>query len=385
MHRLSLIGVTLIAVALAAVGGFVIGRGMPESQQPELVAGLDRAREAAGSAERIEAVQQSQGAISGMVTYLVAVDAFETVPPELRRFSVASATMKDEWIRADLVDLVAQLGAQLPDHGRRLENSGENVPPDAAAAFVPLTSAELSRLHTDTGFVESQPYVRATQHLERRTGETIGEEADALDALQDTPPVPPAPGIRWIPVVTGVGMVTLAAAGGLALAIVLRRNRELEAAVGIDALTGAENRGRLESRLDADDRQSTAVLMIDLDHFKLLNDSIGHAGGDDALRAVATVIESTLREGDHLYRYGGEEFCVLLPGASEDAAQGVAERIRGAIEVKPFAGEEHLPNGRLTVSIGVSITHDARSGVAEADEALYDSKASGRNLVSVAG
>lgn len=157
-----------------------------------------------------------------------------------------------------------------------------------------------------------------------------------------------------------------------------------------DMLTGVLNRRAILARLRTaflaarEKNRPLAVLFLDLDHFKRVNDSYGHRAGDQCLRAVIAPIASELRQGDALGRYGGEEFLVVLPGASVANAEGVAERIRQRVEELPM-----LVSGvrvGLTLSIGVAtleagvMTPDDL--IERADAALYLSKTGGRNLVS---
>jgi diguanylate cyclase (GGDEF)-like protein len=159
----------------------------------------------------------------------------------------------------------------------------------------------------------------------------------------------------------------------------------------LDPLTGLCNRNALEQRLAELDGQpiseeeglSHALLLCDLDHFKLVNDQLGHAAGDAVLQDVAYTMRATLRAGDSIYRVGGEEILVVLPGATEEAAVEIAERLRLAVR-------ERRPVGvTVTVSIGVAVSHPGRLEiddlVGEADVALYTAKADGRDRVVVGG
>jgi len=159
-----------------------------------------------------------------------------------------------------------------------------------------------------------------------------------------------------------------------------------------DPLTGVPNRRhlfqQLEQELNRANRFGTQLsfLMIDIDHFKKLNDSAGHQAGDDVLRQVCALLKSTVRRVDTLARYGGEEFVVLLPQVTREEALEVAEKLRHAVEQAPFTWREVQPGGRITISIGVSnLPHDANEMdklVDCADSALYASKRAGRNRVS---
>ncbi len=163
-----------------------------------------------------------------------------------------------------------------------------------------------------------------------------------------------------------------------------------------DPLTGVHNRRFFDQRLREETgralRQGHALscLLLDVDHFKRVNDTYGHQVGDQVLREVAGRIKLQLRLSDAMARYGGEEFAVLLSETGETLALAVAERIRRSISQQPFrlAEAKSLP---VTLSIGIATFHDGRPGqdigviteglVAGADRALYQAKESGRNRV----
>lgn len=165
-----------------------------------------------------------------------------------------------------------------------------------------------------------------------------------------------------------------------------------------DVLTGWHNRRYLIVRLSEElararrDRTSIVCLMLDIDHFKRINDTWGHVAGDAVLRELAHRIESQVRASDVAARYGGEEFIILLPNTDVSSAELLAERIRGAISVSPI----DLPCGEavtVTASIGISEVqpvaddHDLKtlgdSLIARADVALYAAKSAGRDRVVV--
>lgn len=159
-----------------------------------------------------------------------------------------------------------------------------------------------------------------------------------------------------------------------------------------DQLTGLYNRRHFERTLAQEWarahrlRRPIALVMVDIDHFKALNDSVGHVAGDEALRAVAAVIaQCARRAGDIAARFGGEEFVVLLPGAHDDYLYDLAEEIRGAVEALDLR-HPATPLQRVTVSVGVAsvpapVSLEATL-VAAADRALYRAKAAGRNGVA---
>ncbi|MFW5431212.1 MAG: GGDEF domain-containing protein [Methylophilaceae bacterium] len=166
-------------------------------------------------------------------------------------------------------------------------------------------------------------------------------------------------------------------------------NSNLETMVTVDGLTGILNRRGLEDAcfkmhgLCRRMHVGMAVLLIDIDHFKKVNDKHGHLVGDNVLRHTTKIVAEVLRTGDVAGRYGGEEFVVFMPNANESEASVLAERIRTAIASKPFAeGKLEIP---VTVSIGVADSihtgYDFKGLVAAADTALYKAKNGGRNKV----
>ena len=176
----------------------------------------------------------------------------------------------------------------------------------------------------------------------------------------------------------------------------LQRDRSaLRAIAWTDALTGVANRRFFDQALATaarrrlGDHQPLSVLMIDIDHFKLLNDRYGHPAGDTCLRAVANALRQALvRPGDVLARYGGEEFVALLHEADAGGARVVAERLRAAVEALAI---ENAGSALGTVSVSVGTASgtlradtDAAGLVDAADKALYEAKCAGRNRVRVA-
>jgi diguanylate cyclase (GGDEF)-like protein len=162
-----------------------------------------------------------------------------------------------------------------------------------------------------------------------------------------------------------------------------------------DFLTGLKTRGYFEQQLDLElaraERRGTpvAVIMIDIDHFKRLNDTHGHPAGDVILRDVAAILTRDLREIDTAARYGGEEFILLLPETNLQGAKLVAQRLRYSVEQAKFFTGTRTGEGeqteRVTISIGVSMfpddAHYKRDLLEASDAALYEAKAQGRNLV----
>jgi len=167
-------------------------------------------------------------------------------------------------------------------------------------------------------------------------------------------------------------------------------NKDLALLARIDKLTGVYNRRHIEEQIDillhaaVRDRAPLSVLMLDVDHFKAVNDIEGHEVGDRALRCMATAIRIALRPGDVFGRWGGEAFLVLLPGTAAEVAQLIGERLRSHVAATPVASDDgrRLP---MTVSVGLAVadSHDVLGTlVARADAAMYRAKSAGRNRVA---
>jgi len=172
------------------------------------------------------------------------------------------------------------------------------------------------------------------------------------------------------------------------LAVALEQVRELSER---DELTGLANRRSVMAQLEqaiarcAGGGAPLAVALLDVDHFKHVNDTHGHATGDQVLRAFADTVSARLRSSDRMARYGGEEFLLLLPGCAEaTAAAQAADRARLAVEQHGW--QALAPGLRVTVSIGVAVCQPGETATAllqRADAALYRAKAEGRNTVRV--
>jgi diguanylate cyclase (GGDEF)-like protein len=161
-----------------------------------------------------------------------------------------------------------------------------------------------------------------------------------------------------------------------------------------DPLTSLGNRLRLREDLQVlqsrADRygHSYAVVLCDVDSFKAYNDRYGHLAGDDVLRRVAATLSSGLRTGDTAYRFGGEEFLLVLPEQDAEAAAAITERLRQTVEDLGIPHADGLPLGVVTVSAGVAVSAEAGDAdglLKAADRALYAAKEAGRNRISRAG
>jgi len=162
-----------------------------------------------------------------------------------------------------------------------------------------------------------------------------------------------------------------------------------------DALTGIPNRHSFSERILTEfnrslrDRNPLSVIIGDIDHFKLYNDTYGHAGGDECLKIVAKTIQKSLkRPGDFCARYGGEEFIIILPATDQKGAKAIADEIRSNILAINIPHEKSLTHKIVTISLGVAtkehgemITHERLLKMA--DDALYQAKDTGRNRAEV--
>jgi diguanylate cyclase (GGDEF)-like protein len=232
----------------------------------------------------------------------------------------------------------------------------------------PATDPDLTRLLPDGHDLACVPFIAQQVH-----GVMVFEHARTR--------IPWSAGRIHRRVLATAQHATSLAAMALTRAAVLHR---LRAIAHTDPLTGVANRRTFDTKLQQllqearDHRAATAILLVDLDHFKLVNDQHGHQAGDDVLRRTGAALLQAVRPGDVVARYGGEEFSVIMPHASTQAAVELAEHIRATLQNMPGA----FP---VTASIGVASTDTvadiADALVAEADIALYAAKSAGRNRV----
>ncbi len=171
-----------------------------------------------------------------------------------------------------------------------------------------------------------------------------------------------------------------------------KKNHELERLAYYDSLTGLLNRHAILEKLGEwlihvqRYKERLTIAMLDIDHFKQVNDMRGHRAGDRVLSDVSSVLRRSIRQTDFAGRYGGEEFLVILPSTDATGAAVMGERIRASIEGTPMS-DPASGTFRLTVSIGVAehcSTDDEHLIVSRADAALYRAKAMGRNRVEIA-
>jgi diguanylate cyclase (GGDEF)-like protein len=171
----------------------------------------------------------------------------------------------------------------------------------------------------------------------------------------------------------------------------LETNEKLLDTARLDALTGLLNRRGFAEKAEAEiarfarSRRGFVMMMADIDHFKVCNDTHGHACGDHALRETATVLEAQLRDVDTIARWGGEEFIFLLPETTLEGGAVLAEKLRAAVESHQYDYQTNI-SLKLTITIGVAQYQDDMSFddcLARADRALYEGKQAGRNRVIV--
>lgn len=281
-----------------------------------------------------------------------------------------------------IVENVGDLVAVLDTEGRRVYNS---------PSYRPLFREKDIR-QGSSSFMEIHPDDRdRIKAVFRKTVETgIGECSEFRFVLRDG-------SIRFM---ESDGRAIHDAEGKVSKVVVVSRDiteqKRLEADLremaATDMLTGLPNRrhflGQLEqekARVSRAEEKCAAVLMIDIDHFKVVNDTFGHAAGDHVLRHLATLMKEDLRKIDTLGRLGGEEFAVILPGADSSAAEVFAERLRKQVAETPAVLDAWtIP---LTISIGVTEIKpgddSADDALTRADRALYRAKECGRNRVTV--
>ena len=186
-------------------------------------------------------------------------------------------------------------------------------------------------------------------------------------------------------------LITIAVISSFAFAFSLITNRQRDQLLQLaskDPLTGAGNRRSLDAKLDdvVNNRRrngiAASMLLIDLDHFKKVNDVHGHRFGDQILKQITDIVNLRIRVTDSLYRIGGEEFVVVLEGQNAERAKHLAEQLRTLVHENELA-----PDRSVTISLGVAelvADETANDWMHRADEALYEAKRAGRNMTSIA-
>lgn len=246
-----------------------------------------------------------------------------------------------------------------------------------------VTFREIARLSAERGF-----YVKAKDRVDAWVAERvrIHEQADGQPLEQEL-----SDG-RWVLVIEHRTPSGYIVSNRIDITERKRLEAELKALAHMDALTGLPNRRQFMARMAEELQrvqrkmtQSACVLMLDIDHFKQINDTYGHAGGDVALQHFSRLMRAELRSIDSCGRLGGEEFAILLPGASLVEAQRIAERLRAKLADSTL--DMDGKSVALTASIGIAALHptdvNPDAVLQRADRALYQAKAEGRNRVVV--
>jgi len=227
------------------------------------------------------------------------------------------------------------------------------------------------------------------EQLLQQVGEATKELADLFEIPTDD-----APNVEDILAEANETLLQLSLQTAQSANQLEAKNRQLEEEIVRDSLTGAYNRGKLNSYIEEQFEQATqrtqalGVIFFDVDHFKALNDTHGHAAGDAVLIALAQTVEKQSPDGALVGRYGGEEFVVVLPGHDRKASARVAEHLRTVVEAMTVTCDDNLTL-TITASMGVAAYDGTRffrlprQLVEAADKAVYAAKSAGRNCVRV--
>jgi diguanylate cyclase (GGDEF)-like protein len=296
------------------------------------------------------------------------------------------------------LDRLRRLTRDNPSQQRTLRAAGTRLD-----AYLETVAAEVM-LERNGRHAESARMVASGADRERIEGvlAAIGDaKAEELRLLDERSVATEAAALRterfnWFMAAVGAAMMALLGAALIGAASAHRRTLALTAALQrratTDALTGLANRRHLMAAIDTEVRRarrtgrSLSLAILDIDHFKRINDTHGHPGGDAVLREIAAVLRETTRAGDLLGRIGGEEFAVLMPETDTAQAERACERLRAAVAGRTVSLGGSVAT-RVTVSTGVALLSASEAGdqfMCRADKALYEAKAGGRNQVRLA-
>ena len=301
--------------------------------------------------------------VSGSVRAIAELAA-EIAVEEQNLLQIATATNLDAIDRAEIEAQVRTIDARGVELLGQLDRLNVDLTQAIRIALGELASVEERTLQPEVYVPAAAVYETAVNDLRRI--------AATPEAVTNAPTSSNSPAFGLL----AVAALALLLLGAAALGNSLRRHPEadeLDAMAWSDGLTGLANRRRLDADLarhDGSDRP-TAAIMVEIDRFDEISDRFGRAVGDEILRKVGDMLASHVRYDDIVYRYGGEEFCILLPGASTIDAADVANRVVAA------AQNVELPEGgNVTVSVGLAgaVKGDASGAVRRADRALYAAK-----------
>lgn len=331
----------------------------------------------------------------GAVDYLVADDDgqfLRTIAPRLVAARARNSAMDARWRLADAFASTAAAVLMADSRG------GVEFLNEACARLVGRSREDLVGVHLADLFVlEADPRLKNDLLAAIEVGGEWAGELDVASGTADPTPciVTLSPIRRHGGRLDGLVLTLRDVSDRVAMEDALRAaNRRLAEQAARDALTGIYNRAYFRDVLGREIARAVrygdelSVLMIDLDNFKPINDLCGHAAGDRVICAVARALGGALRDGDVLARYAGDEFCVLLPNTSAEAALAVAERLRQAIETLALPDAAGV---NLRISVGLATSEDVAAQPVNAvdailtlaDDALFASKRLGGNRVSV--
>jgi len=306
-----------------------------------------------------------------------------------REISEISRTHNGVWFHLTALDYINPINA--PDEWERAAlkriNSGE-------AQVTGISTIDGDRaFRVAAGLVVDSDCLQCHEDEGYKVGDTRGAVTVNVPMTQTDAQLRQAAGA-----LTGLALLTLGLTL-LALNLLVKRmeqrialaNAQLAQAAVTDALTGALNRGATYARFSEEferskrEKQPLSVVMLDLDHFKRINDTFGHAAGDCALQEFVSHVRSAVRPYDLVGRIGGEEFLVVTPGTDAGTALGLASRILDDLQKQPMSCNDEI---RLTASAGVAsmlgLDEDIDTIIARADAALYRAKDLGRNRAEAA-
>ncbi|MCK9250056.1 MAG: diguanylate cyclase [Solirubrobacteraceae bacterium] len=383
-ERLALVGTLLLFLGLAAAGGLVISRSL-QRQVGELLAGAQRLGRGDFSQEipsgGDDELSQLGAAFNAMSRQLRGrMDELQDERTRLRAaFRRIGESFAANLDREGLLEIVARAAADgvRADAARAVTRAGDR---EDRATFGDITAFTAVCDRAEAATAQGGHGLASDGDLHALAVRMDGEGGlHGIVTVARTDEPFAAPDAELVGYLSGRAAVSLEN---------VERHEEAAREAHTDALTGLANRRRLDGLLDAaiaDARASggaVSLLLLDLDHFKRVNDQHGHQTGDAVLREVGWALRSRLRDGDTAARFGGEEFAVLVPHGDPAGAHALAERLRsGVAEIRvPVEGHGDLA---VTTSIGLATVRgpsaDASDLVRRADEALYAAKRAGRN------
>lgn len=316
---------------------------------------------------------------AAIYTFVLVQSLFSLIGSSSAQIKRLEQTLETEHAKQDLILDTSPFPVLIT---RLVDDSVLHINPVAKNIFG-ITDSEVPTFHFTTYFANPQKRVELLTRIKR---ETVIQSFEVQ--IQN-----PKTGAKfWLDLSTRI----IDLDGELALYTTFKdttenknKEEELFNQASTDPLTGLFNRRQFEllakAQVSLGQRHRTpyCVIMLDIDHFKMVNDTYGHDAGDEVLKHLALVLKSSLRDSDILARYGGEEFVIFLPHTTPENAYPVAQRIRLSVERAQIVTQTETL--QVTVSVGISSTPfgELYAQVKEADTALYESKTQGRNRVTI--